>query len=69
MYAEERQQAMAELAAAREVVVLAEASKVGVEASMRFAAVADVGILITDTGIDRDHHRDLSDAGLEVRVA
>jgi DeoR family transcriptional regulator, fructose operon transcriptional repressor len=57
------------VASAREVVVLADADKVGLEAPVRFAALADVDVLITDTGIDRGHHRDLTDAGLEVRVA
>jgi DeoR family fructose operon transcriptional repressor len=57
------------VASASEVVVLADASKVGIEASVRFASMAEVDVLITDTGIDRWELRQLEDTGVEVRTA
>ena len=56
-------------AAARRTVVLADSSKVGVETSQRFAALADVDVLITDDGIETHDRRALEKAGLEVVVA
>ena len=54
---------------ARRTVVLADATKIGVETAVRFAALADVDALVTDAGIDRADHRALERAGLEVVVA
>ncbi|WP_182526247.1 DeoR/GlpR family DNA-binding transcription regulator [Nocardioides dongkuii] len=51
---------------ARQVVVLADASKVGVESPVRFASLAEVDVLVTDTGIDADDEQELVDAGVEV---
>jgi DeoR family fructose operon transcriptional repressor len=57
------------VASASEVVVLADASKVGVEASVRFASMAEVDVLVTDTGIGRRDLRQLEETGVEVRTA
>ena len=55
--------------AARRTVVLSDSSKIGVETSQRFAALADVDVLVTDDGIADDDRRALEKAGLEVVVA
>lgn len=55
--------------AARRTVVLADSSKIGVEASQRFAVLGDVDVLVTDSGIAREDRRALEKAGLEVVVA
>lgn len=55
--------------AGRRVVVLADASKVGVESSRRFAALSDVDVLVTDTGLPPERRRELEATGLEVVVA
>ena len=39
------------IGAARTVVVLADARKIGAESTVRFAALDDVDVLVTDTGI------------------
>jgi DeoR family transcriptional regulator, fructose operon transcriptional repressor len=57
------------VASASEVIVLADASKVGIEASVRFASMAEVDVLVTDTGIDRGDLRQLEDTGVEIRTA
>jgi DeoR family fructose operon transcriptional repressor len=57
------------VASASEVVVLADASKVGIEASVSFASMAEVDVLVTDTGIDRGDLRQLEDTGVEVHTA
>jgi DeoR family transcriptional regulator, fructose operon transcriptional repressor len=54
---------------ARRVVVLADSSKVGVESPVRFAAIDQVDVLVTDDGITDDDRRALEDAGVEVVVA
>lgn len=54
---------------ARRVVVLADSSKIGVETSQRFASLADVDVLITDSGITDTDRRALEKTGLEVVVA
>ena len=56
-------------AAARRTVVVSDSSKIGVETSQRFAALADVDVLVTDDGIADDDRRALEKAGLEVVVA
>ncbi len=54
---------------ARRTVVLADSSKIGVETPVRFAAVCDVDVLITDSGISDASRTALEKAGLEVVVA
>lgn len=55
--------------ASRRVVVLTDATKIGVEATVRFAAVDEVDVLVTDGGIDGRQRKELIAAGLEVVVA
>lgn len=57
------------VASARRVVVLADATKVGVDTTVRFAALEDVDALVTDRSIADGQRRELVDAGLEVVVA
>lgn len=57
------------IASARQVVVLADASKVGFEASIRFASLADVDVIVTDSGLSAVERRRLSEAGPEVVAA
>jgi DeoR family fructose operon transcriptional repressor len=57
------------LAAARRVVCLTDSSKIGVEAPVRFAELAEVDVLVTDDGITADDRRMLVRAGVEVVVA
>lgn len=54
---------------ARQVVVLADASKVGVESPIRFASLAEVDVLVTDAGIDPSDKDAYTAAGVEVRTA
>jgi DeoR family fructose operon transcriptional repressor len=55
--------------AARRVVCLADSSKVGTEAAIRFADLDEIDALVTDSGTpDADRAR-LEDAGVEVVVA
>lgn len=57
------------VASARQVVVLADASKVGAESPVRFARLEDVDVLVTDDAVDDEERQALVDAGLEVVVA
>lgn len=57
------------VAAARRVVVLSDASKVGAEAPHRFARLDEVDALVTDPGLGADDRAALVSAGLEVVVA
>ncbi len=57
------------LDAARRAVVLTDATKIGFEATVRFAAVADVDVLVTDGDVDSSQLKELVAAGLEVVVA
>ena len=57
------------VASARRVVVLADASKIGVESSLRFATLDEVDVLVTDGGVADADRRALIRAGLEVVVA
>jgi DeoR family fructose operon transcriptional repressor len=57
------------VASARRVVVLADASKIGVEATMRFATVADIDVLVTDDSLTTADRKALEAAGIEVVVA
>ena len=54
---------------ARRVVVLADASKIGTETPVRFAALDEVDVLVTDDSIHQADHKALTRAGLEVVVA
>lgn len=53
----------------RQVVTLADASKVGVESPIRFASLAEVDVLVTDSGIDPGDEAAFAAAGVEVRTA
>ena len=57
------------VASSRQVVVLADASKIGAETPVRFAELAEVDVLVTDAGVDADEHLGLTRTGLEVVVA
>jgi DeoR family fructose operon transcriptional repressor len=57
------------VASAQRVVVLADASKIGVERTMRFADLADIDVLITDTGADPVQVAALREAGVTVVIA
>jgi DeoR family transcriptional regulator, fructose operon transcriptional repressor len=57
------------VAAGRQVVVLADASKLGIESGTRFAAVEDVNVLVTDRGTPSADRRALARTGIEVVVA
>jgi DeoR family fructose operon transcriptional repressor len=56
-------------AAARQVVVLADSSKIGHESTVSFADLAQVDVVITDDGITDDDHKALIDADVQVVVA
>lgn len=55
--------------AAQQVVVTTDASKVGTDALVRFAALEEVDVLVTDADLDPTQRRRLETAGLEVVVA
>jgi DeoR family transcriptional regulator, fructose operon transcriptional repressor len=55
--------------AAERTVVLADSSKLGREHLVRFATVAEVDVLVTDSGADADDLDRLRSAGVEVVVA
>lgn len=55
--------------AAQRTVVLADSSKLGREHLVRFAAVDDVDVLVTDAEADPDAVRELEAGGIEVVVA
>lgn len=57
------------VASARRAVVLADASKIGAEAPLSFARLADIDVLVTDDGIESADEKALSESGLEVVVA
>ena len=57
------------IASAHRVVVLADSSKFGVETTVRFAALDDVDVVITDSDAPEDDVKALRDAGVEVVVA
>ena len=57
------------VAAGRQVVVLADSSKLGREDLVRFARLDDVDVLVTDDGLGDDDARALDAAGVEVVVA
>jgi DeoR family fructose operon transcriptional repressor len=55
--------------AGQRVVVLADSSKLGREQLVRFAALDDVDVVVTDGGADPAVVERLEDAGVEVVVA
>ena len=55
--------------AARRVVVVADATKVGRESTVRFASLEQVDVLVTDDGISDRDRDELRAAGVEVVVA
>ncbi len=55
--------------AARRVVVLADATKIGVEATVRFAAIDEVDVLLTDGDVESRQRKELVAGGVEVVVA
>lgn len=57
------------VAAGRRTVVLADSTKIGVECSLRFAAVNDIDVLVTDSAIKPDDQKALDAAGVEVVIA
>lgn len=57
------------VASARQVVVLADASKVGTECPVRFARLDEVDVLVTDTGVRAQDRKAFERAGIEVVVA
>jgi DeoR family fructose operon transcriptional repressor len=54
---------------ARRVVVLADASKFGIETAVRFAGIGEVDVIVTDDGVSANDRRALSKTGVEVVVA
>ncbi len=57
------------VATGRRTVVLADASKVGVETAQRFASLDELDVLVTDSGITDEDRQGLESAGLDVVVA
>jgi DeoR family fructose operon transcriptional repressor len=57
------------VAAAREVVVLADASKFGVDTAVRFASTDDIDVVVTDDGVPASLRRALAEARIEVVLA
>ncbi len=57
------------VASARRVVVLADASKIGVESALRFATLEEIDVLVTDSAISAADRQALTHAGIEVVVA
>jgi DeoR family fructose operon transcriptional repressor len=55
--------------AAKQVVVLADHTKVGEEHAVRFASIDEIDVLVTDDGISTGDRAALEDAGVEVVVA
>lgn len=57
------------VAASRQVVCLADSTKIGAEAPVRFAVLSEVDVLVTDAGLREPDRSRLEDAGIEVVVA
>lgn len=57
------------VASARRVVVLADSTKLGLDASSRFATLDEIDVLVTDSGISRHDRTVLESAGIDVVVA
>jgi DeoR family fructose operon transcriptional repressor len=56
-------------ACGRRTVVLADASKVGIESTRRFATLEDVDVLVTDGSLPDERRAELEDRGVEVVIA
>ena len=54
---------------AQQVVVLSDASKIGLERTVRFAELDEVDVLVTDDGITAADRKAFESAGMEVVVA
>ena len=57
------------IASGRRVVTLTDASKFGIETAVRFAALAEIDVLVTDSNVSSANRRALTKAGIEVDVA
>lgn len=57
------------MAAAGETVILADHSKWGVVGVVTFAQLSEIGMLITDDGLDQDAEHQLREAGVDVQRA
>jgi DeoR family fructose operon transcriptional repressor len=57
------------VASSRRAVVLADASKIGTDSTLRFASLDEIDVLVTDEGASPADRRALGRAGLEVVVA
>ena len=57
------------VASGRRTIVLADSTKMGVEASLGFAALSEVDVLVTDSGISDDDASALAAADVEVVIA
>lgn len=57
------------VAAGRRTIVLVDSTKIGVESSLRFAALSEIDVLITDSAISDGDAAALTDAGVEVVIA
>lgn len=55
--------------AAKQVIVLADSSKIGAELLVSFAAVSDVDVLVTDADVAADDRDQLEAAGVQVVIA
>ena len=53
----------------RQVVVVADASKFGVETAVRFAAAGEIDVIVTDADVSSADRRSLTKSGVEVVVA
>ena len=56
-------------AASRQIVVLADHSKIGLETMCQTVPTERIDVLITDSGVDPREVRRLTDAGIDVRCA
>jgi DeoR family transcriptional regulator, fructose operon transcriptional repressor len=57
------------IAAGRQVVALADATKLGIDTAVRFASPGEIDVLVTDSAISNADRRSLAKAGVEVVVA
>lgn len=57
------------VAAGRRTIVLADSTRIGVEASLRFAALSEIDVLVADSGISDDDASALAAADVEVVIA
>jgi DeoR family transcriptional regulator, fructose operon transcriptional repressor len=57
------------VASAHRIVALVDSSKIGQEHTVRFAALSDIDVVVTDAGITAEDRAALRSAGVEVVVA